>query len=139
VKGTIVVVVMRRDTENDNLICYQVLKAMRENASQHIKDILSTRKCLGVAKDAQLDGTDGKDKILTKLNQRIGLIAAKMNSLQEAKIAHNMLVCQVATFSPICISMSLKECASVDKQMLKAYHYQLKFMSSDAKHNFLFQ
>jgi hypothetical protein len=135
VKGTIAVVVMRRDSENNNLICYQVLKAMRENAPQHIKDILSTRKYLGVAKDAQLDGTDGKEKILTKLNQRIGLIAAKMNSIQEAKIAHNMLVCQVATFSSICISMPLKECAFVDKQILKAYHYWLKFMPSDTKHN----
>jgi ABC-type phosphate/phosphonate transport system ATPase subunit len=76
-----------------------------------------------------------KKKILTKRNQRIGLIAAKMNSIQEAKIAHNMLVCQVATFSPICISISLKECASVDKPILKVYHYQLKFMPSDAKHN----
>jgi hypothetical protein len=99
------------------------------------KRYIINKKYLGVAKDAQLDGTDGKEKILTKLNQRIGLIAAKMNSLQEAKIAHNMLMCQFATFSPICISMSVKECASVDKQTLKAYHYRLKFMSSDAKHN----
>jgi len=43
VKGTIAVVVMRHDNENDNLICYQVLKAKGENAPQHIKDILSTR------------------------------------------------------------------------------------------------
>jgi hypothetical protein len=58
-----------------------------------------------------------------------------MNSIQEARIAHNMLVCQVATFSPICLSMSMKECAPVDKQILKAYHYCLKFMPSDAKYN----
>jgi aspartate/methionine/tyrosine aminotransferase len=62
---------------------------------------------------------------LRKLGQRIGLIAAKANSVQETKIAHNMFVCQVATFSPICIHMSLKECADIDKQIIKAYQYRL--------------
>jgi len=58
-----------------------------------------------------------------------------MDSIQEAKITHNMLVCQVVMFSPICESMSLKECATLDKQILRAYHYRLRFMTSDAKHS----
>ncbi len=78
-----------------------------------------------VSRCAQLDATDGKENILRKLGQRIGLIAAKANSVQETKIAHNMFVCQVATFSPICIHMSLKECADIDKQIIKAYQYRL--------------
>jgi hypothetical protein len=45
-----------------------------------------------------------------------------------------MLVCQVATFSPICISMTLKECKVIDKQVITANLYRLKFMPSDAKH-----
>jgi hypothetical protein len=48
-----------------------------------------------------------------------------------------MLVCQVATFSPICIPMSLQDCMEVDKQLLKAYQYRLKYTPSDAKHNVL--
>jgi hypothetical protein len=45
-----------------------------------------------------------------------------------------MIICQVATFSPICISMTLKECAQIDKYLVNAYHYWLKYMPSDAKH-----
>jgi len=102
---------------------------------KHIKDVLTSRKYLGVTTNAQLDGTDGRKKILHKLNQRVGLISSKVHSIAENKIAHNMLVCQVATYSPICITMSLQECKEVDKQLLKAYQYRLKFMPSDAKHS----
>ena len=31
--------------------------------------------------------------------------------------------------------MTLKECASVDRQIIQAYHYRLNFMASDAKHS----
>jgi hypothetical protein len=94
-----------------------------------------SKKYLGVPANAQLDGTEGRENILKKLHQRIGLIASKAQSVTEAKIAHNMIVCQVATFSPICISFSLTECMEVDKHLTKAYQYRLKFMPSDAKHN----
>ena len=46
-----------------------------------------------------------------------------------------MLVCQVATFSPICIHMSLLDCSKVDKQLLKAYQYRLKYLPNDSKHS----
>jgi hypothetical protein len=92
-------------------------------------------KYLGIATNAQLDATDGKDKMLSKLYQRIGLISKKTGSIQEAKILHNMLVCQVATFWPICISMSLKECTTIDKQLITSYQYRMKCMPSDAKHS----
>jgi hypothetical protein len=107
---------------------------IQDDEPKHIKDILTPRKYLGVPINTQLDATDGKEKILRKLGQRIGLIAAKANSIQEARISHNMMVCQVATFSPICIHMSLKECADIDKQIIKTYQYRLKYMHSDAKH-----
>ena len=83
----------------------------------------------------QMDGTEGKEKILKKLSQRIGLISKKADRVRENRISHNMLVCQVATFSPICISMALAECTSIDKQLLKAYQYRLKYTPTDAKHN----
>jgi len=88
-----------------------------------------------VYNNAQLDNTEGKEKILKKLSQRIGLIPSKTHTIQETKIAHNMLVCQVATFSPICIHMSLADCSMIDKQLLKAYQYRLKYMPNDSKHN----
>jgi hypothetical protein len=44
-----------------------------------------------------------------------------------------MLVCQVATFSPLC--MSLKQCTTIDRHLLKTYQYRLKFMPHDAKHS----
>jgi hypothetical protein len=50
-------------------------------------------------------------------------VATEADSIQEAVITHNMLVCQVETFSPICITMSLKECSTIDKQLLKSYQY----------------
>jgi len=46
-----------------------------------------------------------------------------------------MLVCQVAMFSPICIFMPLKECVTINKQILKAHQYHLNYMPSDAKHS----
>jgi len=46
-----------------------------------------------------------------------------------------MLVCQVATYSPICIPMSLQESMQVDKCLLKAYQNCLHFMPCDAKHS----
>jgi hypothetical protein len=102
---------------------------------ENIQKILATSKYLGVASNAQLDNTDGKEKIINKMSQRIGLVSAKADSIQDQRITHNMLVCQVATFSPICISMSLKECSSIDKQLLTAYQYRMKCMPSDAKHS----
>jgi hypothetical protein len=119
VKGAIKTIVMRRDSVNQ-LLC-QVPEQIRANAPQHIKDILMTSKYLGVPSNAQLDGAEGREKNIKKLQQRIGMITSKTHSITEAKIAHNMLVCQVATFSPICISFTLKECMDVDKQLIKAY------------------
>ena len=134
VKGSIAVVVMRRDQDN-NLICYDVPSNLRASAPAHVKAILNTTKYLGVYNNAQLDNTEGKEKILKKLSQRIGLIATKTQTIRETQIAHNMQVCQVATFSPICINMSLAECSKVDRQLLQAYQYRLKYMPSDSKHN----
>jgi hypothetical protein len=62
------------------------------------------------------------------------MIAEKMDNIREARIAHNMLVCQVATFSPICIPMTLQDCADIDKTILKQYHFRLKLMHHDAQH-----
>jgi hypothetical protein len=59
---------------------------------------------------------------------------AKADKIQKARISHNMLVCQAATFSPICIHMTLKDCAAIDEQILKAYQFWLKHMTSDTKH-----
>lgn len=134
VKGFIAVVVMRRDS-NGNLICYDAPSTLQNSAPQHVKAILHSRKYLGVYNNAQLDNTEGKGKILKKLSQRIGLISSKTQTIQETKIAHNMLVCQVATFSPLCIYMSLKDCSRIDKQLLAAYQYRLKYMPNDSKHN----
>jgi len=135
VKGLIKTIAMKRDVGNNHLICYDVPKNIRNSAPQCIQDILTTTKYLGVPSNAQMDGTEGREIILKKLHQGIGLIASKTQNIAEAKIAHNMIVCQVATFSPICISFSLQECMEVDKQLTKAYQYCLKFMPSDAKHN----
>jgi hypothetical protein len=52
---------------------------------------------------------------------------------------HNMLVCQVATFSPIFNSMSLKECTSIDKQLLISYQYRMNYMPTDAKHSIFYR
>jgi len=134
VKGSIAVVVMQRDSAG-HLLCYDVEKSLRTEMPENIQKILTTSKYLGVASNAQLDNTEGKEKIINKMSQRIGLVSAKADSIQEQRITHNMLVCQVATYSPICISMSLKECSSIDKQLLTAYQYRMKCMPSDAKHS----
>ena len=133
IKGIIKTVVMRRDSEN-NLIYYDVPKPLRPNMPAHVQDILATRKYLGVATNAQLDATDGKEKMLGKLAQRIGLVSQKADSIKEAQITHNMLVCQVAIFSPICISMNLSECSEIDKKLLTSYQYKMQCMPTDAKH-----
>ena len=134
VRGNIDTVVMHRDDDR-NLICYDVPKHLREAASPNIQNILTQRKYLGVANNMQMDSTEGKEKILKKLSQRIGLVSKKADCIRENKVSHNMLVCQVATFSPICISMTLAECTTIDKQLLKAYQYRLKYTPTDAKHN----
>jgi hypothetical protein len=126
---------MRRDSTNGHLICYQAPKNILYIVPQHIKNILAPRKYLGVPTNTQLDVSWGKERIVQKLNQRIAIVASKAENIQEAKITHNMLVCQVATYSPICISMTLKECASVVRQIIQAYHYRLNFMALDAKHS----
>jgi len=133
-KGTIATTVVKRDSEN-NLLCYQVDKTLLSQMPQPIRSVLATRKYLGVSFDAQLNNIDGKERMIKKINQPIGLVSATMNSIREARIAHNMLVCQVATFSPICIAMSLKDCANIDKAIIKSYHYRLKLMTHDAKHS----
>jgi hypothetical protein len=118
VRGSIAAVTMRRDSSN-NLIWYAVPKLLRENAPAHIKAIINSRKYLGIPWDAQLNNDDGKEKIIKNLKQRIGLVVAKADSIREAVITHNILVCQVATFSMLCINMSLRECASIENSCLK--------------------
>jgi hypothetical protein len=135
VKGLIATVVMRRDSVDNSLICYQVPKANRENAPPSIKNVLLLQKYLGVPNNAQLDPTDGKEILVKKMHQRIALIAMKAENILESKITHNMLVCQVTTFSPLCIYMTLEECATIDKQLIRAYQYRLNFKTSDAKHS----
>jgi hypothetical protein len=120
--GEYILTLRRNDTY---LLCYDVPENIRENAPQHIKDILTTYKYLGVPSNAQLDGKEGRAGILKSLHQRIGLISSKAQSITEAKIAHNIIVCQVATFSPICISFTLQEYTTVDRQLVKAYQYRL--------------
>ena len=134
VKGSIAVVLMQRDAEG-HLLCYDVENSIREQMPDNVKNILAVQKYLGVADNAQLDNTDGKAKILRKLSQRIGLVLKKANCIKEARITHHMLVCQVATFSSICISMSLAECTSIDNQLLTSYQYRMKYMSTNAKHS----
>jgi hypothetical protein len=94
VKGSIATVAVHKDCNNGHSICYQVPKELCINAPPHIKDILATRKYLGVPTNAQLDNSIGKEKIIAKLHQRIGLISAKEDSIRETKIAPNMMVCQ---------------------------------------------
>jgi hypothetical protein len=134
IKGSITTVVVRRDHDG-NMILYDVPYELRKDAPDYIQRILIQRKYLGVSKDAQQDNRGGKEKLTNKLSQRIGLVSSKASSIQEARITHNMLVCQVASFSLICIDMTLDECAEIDKKLIKAYHYQMKCMDNDAKHH----
>jgi hypothetical protein len=133
-KGSIATVTMFRDIDG-NLICYDVPKSFTNNMPDHIKLILADWKYLGVTSNAQLDLTEGKKKIANKLTQRIAITAKNTDTIQEAKIIHNMIACRVATFSPLCISMSLMECNAIDKQLINAYKFRMKFMPSDAKHS----
>jgi len=134
VKGNIATVVMRRENDTNHLLCYDVPQPLWDTAPEHIKNILKPRKYLGVPTNAQLDNSLGKNKIINKLKQRIGLVATKSDNIQETMIAHNMLVSQVATFSPLCITMTLRECASIDKLLLKTYQHRLNYKTHDAKH-----
>jgi len=109
VKGIIDTIIMYRDDE-ENLICYQVDKSLIENIPRNIGNILQDRKYLGVPTNAQMESTTGKLKLINKMHQRIAIISKNANTIQETRILHNMLVCRVATFSPICISMMRKEC-----------------------------
>jgi hypothetical protein len=68
VKGSIAVVSLHRDPQK-NLICYDVPKALCTDMPHHIKSILEISKYLGVVTNAQLDATDGKEKILSILSQ----------------------------------------------------------------------
>jgi hypothetical protein len=97
VQGAITVVAMKRD-KNNNLICYEVPKALQASVPKHIQDILSPCKYLGITTNAQLDSAPGKQKFFSKLSQRIGIISKSTDSMREACIMHNMLVCQVAHF-----------------------------------------
>jgi hypothetical protein len=134
VKGNIATVVMRRENDTNHLLCYDVPQPLWDTAPEHIKNILKPRKYLGVPTNAQLDNSIGKNRIINKLKQRIGLVATKSDNIQETMIAHNMLVCQVATFSPLCITLTLRECASIDKLLLKTYQHRLNYTTHDAKH-----
>ncbi len=134
VQGNIHTVVMRRD-EDGTLICYNVPEDHRPHVPKHIQDILAPCKYLGITTDAQLDSTCGKNKLFQKLSQRIAIISKNADSIQEAKVMHNMLVCQVATFSPLCASMNLTDCLKIDKQLLTAYQYRMKYLNCDTKHN----
>jgi len=125
---------MRKDITG-NLLCYDVPKSIRNNMPQHIQDVLADRKYFCISTNAQLDITEGKAKLVNKMHQRIGLISKSSNSIQETKILHNMLVCQIATFSPICLSITLSDCTLIDKHLLNACKYLLKYMPNDAKHS----
>jgi len=118
VKGKIAVVVMKRDNENNHLICYQVPKKLRDNAPYHIKSVLALRKYLGVPMNAQLDATEGKEIFIRKLSQHIGLVVAKADSIQEARISHNMSSSYLLSHFH---SYDFKDCAAIDKQIIKAY------------------
>jgi hypothetical protein len=134
-KGNIEAVTMFRDS-NRNSVCYEVEKSIPRSMPQNIKNILADHKYMGVMTNAQLDLSEGKTKLINKLSHRISVVSRNTNSIREARILHNMIVCQVATFSPMCISMMLKECTMIDKQLLNVYKYRMNHMPMDAKHGF---
>ena len=101
VNGTIAVVTMQSDSEG-NLICYEVDKSILNNIPTHIKDILNGHKYLGIMTNAQLDSSEGKMKLISKMSQGIAITSKNTNSVMEARILHNMIICKVATFSPLC-------------------------------------
>jgi hypothetical protein len=134
IKGLIATVVVRRDIDG-NMVLYDVPDDILKDAPDYIQRLLAQRKYLGVPKNALLNNSAGKEKVINKLYQKIGLVSKKADSIQEARITHNMLVCQVANYSPICIDMSLEDCCEIDKRLIKAYQYKLKCMNNDAKHH----
>ncbi len=77
VKGSIATVAVRRDCNNGHSICYQVPKELCINAPPHIKDILATRKYLGVPTNAQLDNSIGKEKIIASSTKELDLSQLK--------------------------------------------------------------
>jgi hypothetical protein len=133
-QGIIKVVAMLRDLQG-NRICYDIPRPLHNSVPQNIKDILAPYKYLGITTNAQLDLDMGKEKMINKLSQRIGLISHKTHSIKETRILHNMLVCQVATFSTLCASFSLTDCTNIDKQIIRSYQHRLRYVASDAKHS----
>jgi hypothetical protein len=117
------------------MLLFDIPHELCKDAPDYVQHILSQRKYLGVSKNAQQESSDGKEKLAKKLYQRIGLVSCKADSIQEARITHNMLVCQVANYSPIAIDMTLSECAEIDNRLIKAYHYKMKCMPNDTKHH----
>jgi hypothetical protein len=115
---------------------YDVPYELLKDAPEYVQKVLAQQKYLGVPKNALLNNSAGnKRKIINKLYQRVVLASKKADSIQEAGITHNMLVCQVANYSPICIDMFLEDCCEIDKHLTKAYQYQLKCKNNDAKHH----
>jgi hypothetical protein len=83
-KGTISVTTMRRD-QDETLICYSILDPIKDNMSPDIKNILENRKYLSVPTNAQLDSSNGKKKLISKLQQRIAIVSKSTTNIQEAK------------------------------------------------------
>jgi hypothetical protein len=133
-QGAIDTVIMRRN-EQGQLLCYDVPDKLLKDMPQNIQKILSPYRYLGITTNAQMDSNIGNAKLIQKMAQRIGLVAKNTHSIQEAKILHNMSVCQVATYSPLCASMTLQECKKIDKSLINAYQHRMRFMSYDAKHS----
>jgi len=125
---------MTRD-DFGNPLCYDPPITGQSTLPDHVKDILTPSKYLGVTTNAQLDMNIGKEKLLKKISQSIAIISKRTDSIKEVKNMHNMLVCQVATYSPLCACMTLKDCMVIDKQLLNAYQYCMKYLPNDAKHN----
>ena len=134
VTGNIKTVIVRRDNEG-NLIKYKIPDEQIKNAPDSIKDQQAIHKYLGVPNNAYRECTEGREKLKNKLKLRVQLVKKGTSSIEEARIAHNMLVNQVATFSPLCIDMSLEDCTEIDKYLANYYHISLGYLRHDAKHN----
>jgi hypothetical protein len=52
------------------------------------------------------------------------------SSIEEARIAHNMIFNQVAAFSPLCIDMPLDDCTEIDNCLANYYHNSLEDTSN---------
>ncbi len=85
--------------------------------------------------NAYRECTEGREKLKAKLKLRVYLVKKGTSSIEESRIAHNMLVNQVATFSPLCIDMSLEDSTEIDKYQANYYHISLGYLKHDAKHN----